>query len=416
MMTKDSMRSARVRPFACVVLLACILAHGEEMGVSGRWKLKVESSRGPGAPTFTFEQDGEKLSGQYKGTFGGAAVTGTVKGNEIEFSYPGYVNGEKTVVSYYGTIEGSSMKGKVEFGEKGKYGTGTFTGGRAVSASSPTVPSRSVTKSSMETAVTPEVMSFLAAHVKDLVSQVEVRRDVVFAEAPEKKLLLDVYSPKDRSDAPLPCVVWIHGGALKSLSKDWNLIRWCAAYTARAGFVSVSIDYRLLQEAELPAAIIDAKTAVRFVRAHAKDFGIDPSRIAVAGESAGGYLAAFVAFAADAPEFQSAREADTKEDVACAVIWYTPVWPELTFHPLDYISKGDPPALFVHGDHDSLVNPADSKTFVDRCHAVGATAEMLFIKNAEHGLFDINGNVEAYQAHMTEALDATVAFLRKQLD
>ena len=295
---------------------------------------------------------------------------------------------------------------------------GTANAKETVAANSAvqTPPPVQAAKRSLSDVLTPEIRACAPAQVAELTQQVDVRRDITFADTPEKKLLLDVYSPKGRGNGPLPCVIWIHGGALVSLTKDYDLIRWCAAYTARAGFVSMSIDYRLRPEAELPAAIIDAKTAVRFVRAHAKEFGIDPERIAVAGESAGGYLAAFVAFAAGAPEFRSAWEAETKDDVACAVMWYTPAWTELKFHPLEYISKEDPPALFIHGDQDSLVNPADSKTYVDRCHAVGAKAELLIIEDAEHGFFDINGNVDAYKKHMTEALDPSVAFLRRHLD
>lgn len=385
MTKRQSRSSARVLPVTCVVLLACFLAHGEEIGVCDPWEREAISSRGSGSKSVTFSKSV-------------------------------YVDEETTIGSYGGKVGEISMKGEVGIGQNRQHGIIAFTGNRAANDSTPHDAARLITKSSMETATTPEVMKFLATHVKDLVSQVDVRRDVVFGETPEKKLLLDIYSPKDRGDAPLPSVVWIHGGGLKALTKDWNIIRWCAAHTAKAGFVSVSIDYRLLQDAELPAAIIDAKTAVRFVRTHAKEFGIDPDRIAVAGESAGGYLATFVAYAADAPEFHSGGEAVTKDDVACAVIWYTPVWTELKFHPLEYISEGDPPALFVHGDHDSLVNPEDSNTYVERCHSVSAKADLLFIKDAEHGLFDIKGDVVAYQENMTEALNATVAFLRKHLD
>ena len=117
--------------------------------------------------------------------------------------------------------------------------------------------------------ITPEIRGFVPAHVEQLVQTVEVRRDIAFAETPEKTLLMDVYAPKQRADAALPCVVWIHGGGLQGLTKDYDLIRWCAIHTARAGFVSMSIDYRLRPEAELPAAIIDVNAAVRYIRARA---------------------------------------------------------------------------------------------------------------------------------------------------
>ena len=263
--------------------------------------------------------------------------------------------------------------------------------------------------------ITPEIRAVAPAEVAALIEEVNVQRDVVVTETPEKTLLLDVYAPKDAGNNG-PCVIWIHGGGLTALTKDYDLIRWCAAYTARAGFVSMSIDYRLRPEAELPAAIQDVKTALRFVRANAEKFGVDPDRIALAGESAGSYLATFVAYAPEVSKFKSNHFADTREDVKCAINWYTPTWPELPYQSLEYISAGDPPALFIHGDQDSIVDLEDSKAYVERCAAVGVPAELVIITDAEHGFFDVNADVDAYKKHMITALDASVDFLKKHLE
>lgn len=406
------MMNSRVVVAMCGALVTfwtlAVSAQGNEtIDVTGEWNFQVETDLGTGNPTIIFKQEGEKLTGEYEGMFGTLPVTGTVKDGNIDFSYITNATGQDETVAYSGTVEQNSMKGNIQLGEAG---SGNFTAKRGA----PAPPSRTGNRS-LGDLLTQEIRAVAPAQVAALLQEVEVRRDVVVAETPEKTLLLDVYSPKGRSKDALPAVVWIHGGGLTALTKDYDLIRWCAAYTARAGFVSVSIDYRLRPEAELPAAIIDAKTAVRFVRAHAKEFGIDPDRIAVAGESAGGYLAAFVAFAPGADEFQSEVAANTSDNVACAVIWYTPAWRELPYRPLEYISERGPPALFIHGDQDSLVNPSDSTTFVERCRAVGGEAELMIIENAEHGFFDINADVEAYKRHMTDALDATVAFLQKHI-
>ncbi len=415
-----SLRLVLVLSGLLVVLpaLALFAQQGETPDVSGTWEFQVETDLGSGSPTITFKQEGERLAGDYRGTFGELPVTGTVKGNAIGFSFVTNATGQEETVAYSGTVDGNSMQGELRLGAAG---SGTFVGKRSepgpvAAEAAPATPPTPAKGRTLSEVLTPEIRAVAPAQVAALLQEVDVRRDVKFAKTPEKTLLLDVYSPKGRGKEPLPCVIWIHGGGLTSLTKDYDLIRWCAAYTARAGFVSMSIDYRLRREAELPAAIIDAKTAVRFVRANAKEFGIDPDRIAVAGESAGGYLATFVAFAPGVEKFQSNDEPDTNEDVRCAVIWYTPAeWTGLAFHSLEYISKEDPPALFIHGDQDSLVNPADSTTFAQRYRAVGADAELLIIKDAEHGLFDIHSNVEAYKRHMTDALDASVAFLEKHI-
>lgn len=89
--------------------------------VTGTWKMTVELSAGSGTPTFIFKQEGEKLTGTYQGTFGESAVTGTVKGDIIEFSFP--VQDE--TVRYSGKVSGDSMEGTCDYGELGK---GTFKG------------------------------------------------------------------------------------------------------------------------------------------------------------------------------------------------------------------------------------------------------------------------------------------------
>jgi hypothetical protein len=96
----------------------------EKVNITGAWTFQVETQAGSGSPTFTFKQEGEKLTGKYKGTFGEADLTGTVKGDQVEFSIKvsGQIDG---TVTYTGTTDGKEMKGKAKFAELGE---GTFTG------------------------------------------------------------------------------------------------------------------------------------------------------------------------------------------------------------------------------------------------------------------------------------------------
>jgi hypothetical protein len=88
--------------------------------ISGAWAFQVESSAGSGSPTFTFKQEGEKLTGQYKGAFGEAPVAGTVKENKIEFTLKVDAQGQALTIKYAGTIEkDGTMKGTAELGELG---------------------------------------------------------------------------------------------------------------------------------------------------------------------------------------------------------------------------------------------------------------------------------------------------------
>jgi hypothetical protein len=96
--------------------------------VTGAWDFTVETSGGSGTPSFTFKQDGENLTGMYKGQFGEAPVTGTVKGDDIKFSIKISAQGQSLTVVYTGKITGKdSMKGSVSLGD---FGEGTWTGKR----------------------------------------------------------------------------------------------------------------------------------------------------------------------------------------------------------------------------------------------------------------------------------------------
>lgn len=100
----------------------------DKTDVSGTWSFQVETSAGSGSPTFTFKQEGEKLTGQYKGAFGEAPLIGTVKGNKIDFVVKVEVQGQQATLTYTGTVEKEGiMKGTVDLGE---VGSGTWTGKR----------------------------------------------------------------------------------------------------------------------------------------------------------------------------------------------------------------------------------------------------------------------------------------------
>jgi hypothetical protein len=93
---------------------------GTGVSITGVWNATVETAQGSGNPVFTFKQDGEKLTGTYKGTFGEAPLTGTLKGSDISFSFKVSVQDQSMEVSYTGKVEGNSMRGKAKLGELGE--------------------------------------------------------------------------------------------------------------------------------------------------------------------------------------------------------------------------------------------------------------------------------------------------------
>jgi acetyl esterase/lipase len=133
---------------------------------------------------------------------------------------------------------------------------------------------------------------------------VEVQRDVSYAEGGNPRQTMDLYLPKERvSQQRLPVVVFIHGGGWQNGSKSAGK-SWVQPYAASGHYVGVSVGYRLAGEATWPAQIQDCKAAVRWLRANASRYGLDPDRIGVVGNSAGATLALLLGASQGVPELE----------------------------------------------------------------------------------------------------------------
>jgi hypothetical protein len=108
--------------------LAVLSMAANAADVSGTWNMTVETQAGDGNPVFTLKQEGEKVTGTYKGQLGEAPVTGTVKGNDLAMSYKLEAQGMAIEVKYVGTLDGNNVSGKVSLGDMGE---GTFKGTKA---------------------------------------------------------------------------------------------------------------------------------------------------------------------------------------------------------------------------------------------------------------------------------------------
>ena len=226
-------------------------------------------------------------------------------------------------------------------------------------------------------------------------------------------LKLDIICPKNRAGhAPQPCLVWICGGAFITERKDI----WAPEmmYFAERGVTVALVDYRTSDKASFPAGLIDIKTAIRYLRAHASDFCINPGRMFVMGESAGGSLASLTGVTSGIPEFDRGEWTEFSSSVTGAIDIYglvdlailrqggveneaVPSWQMTAYlgnHPEDSIEKGSAvnyvgkdtcPFLILHGTADDTVPPAQSETFYEKLVSCGVRADFYAIEGAGHG-------------------------------
>lgn len=254
------------------------------------------------------------------------------------------------------------------------------------------------------------------AFVDNLLKGVDVKKDIRYNTC-DRPLLLDIYFPERKSKELLPCVVWIHGGGLTdaSLDKNYDLIRWGVARTAQSGYISVSVDYRLITERPLPTAMQDCAMSVRFLKSHSSEYGIDTTRMAVVGESAGGYLAGLYAYTCNTDIFKTSEWPGATNKVSCGVLWYpaTDFWP---YNMIDYISPDDIPTISIHGDKDGIVPIDESHRIQNKCREKGLDFQLYIIEGAQHGFFDDSWSFnDANRKYMEQAIGITIDFLNKKL-
>ena len=258
-------------------------------------------------------------------------------------------------------------------------------------------------------------LSFASAQ-EPVTDNFAVEMDVVYAVVDGHELKLDIAVPRALA-APAPAIVDIQGGAWRRIQNTVEDAKLWAGY----GFVGVSITHRTSDIAVFPAAVHDCKAVVRWLRANAKKYNIDPNRIGVTGFSSGGHLAALLGTSGGDGFLEGSegnlgyssrvqavvdhfgptdfmRMNDGKQ-VAGAMDHFAPDSPESLFlggplkeradlarlaNPLTYIDAGDPPTLIAHGEKDRLVPIEQSEILYEALRKAGVPAEFVRVKNADH--------------------------------
>lgn len=247
---------------------------------------------------------------------------------------------------------------------------------------------------------------------------VKVMPNITYCKVDEVELQVDLAMPAE-SEGPFPAIVCLHGGGWRGghrtdLSKplpqlnDKSLIEELAAH----GYVAMTVSYRLAPDHKFPAQVIDCKTAVRWLRAHAEEYHVNPDKIGAVGFSAGGHLSSMLGCVDPDAELEGTEYLDQSSKVQVVVNWFGPCdiagykggplepiflipWLGASFadnpdlhkqaSPIAYVDKSDAPTLFLHGTEDPLVPLDQSERMLQALKDVGIEAELLIMEGEGHG-------------------------------
>ncbi len=239
---------------------------------------------------------------------------------------------------------------------------------------------------------------------------VEFTRDVVYGTGGGEELKLNLSRPKGAA-GPLPCVVVIHGGGWAGGNRTVHDVHtWTFA---QRGYVSATVGYRLVPKALFPAQVEDVKCAVRFLRANAAKYGIDPRRIGAIGFSAGAHLSMMLGVMGKEDGLEGeGGHADQPSQVNAVVAYFGPTdfvsfeFPQASkgivekfiggpreekreayrkASPVTYVSPGDAPTLLFQGTKDPLVPHTQAFAMVEALTAAGVPGRADVMVGAGHG-------------------------------
>lgn len=246
----------------------------------------------------------------------------------------------------------------------------------------------------------------------------------VYKQIDGRSLSLYVTKPSDwQSSDARPAIVFYHGGGW--VGGEPGQFNEHAKYLASRGMVAVQVEYRLLerQGTEPPiTCVADAKSAMRWVRGHARELGIAPNRIASGGGSAGGHLAAFVGMV-------EGGDADTDDKAISAksnaMVLFNAVFENgpggwghqrvgdryKEFSPFHNVSKDDPPAIVFLGSADALIPVKTANLFKRNMEMAGVACEVMIFEGQPHGFFNHGRNENKYYNETVVAMDKFLASL-----
>lgn len=263
---------------------------------------------------------------------------------------------------------------------------------------------------------------------RDIPDGIEVLTDIAYINYQDRELLLDIYRPSNSGDIKLPAIIVIRGGGWAQGDKEG--FGPVAAALALRGFAAICIEYRASDEATFPAAVLDAKSAIKWVKLNADKYNFKASSIGAIGGSAGAHLAALLGVSSkvnllnptnDNEDFRiqavvglaTPTDFETRPESESVIKWIGKpyatnenLWQSAS--PISYVDKDTPPMLLIHSSSDNVVPYEQSLLAINTLGKVGVYSELVLIPDAPHAFWNFN-------EWFGSTMDKAASFFKEQL-
>jgi acetyl esterase/lipase len=240
-------------------------------------------------------------------------------------------------------------------------------------------------------------------------------------------LQMDLYLPKTNS--PWQVLVYVHGGSFTAGDKRTGSGTIDIPAMTERGYAVAAVNYRLMPDHPFPAEVLDAKCAVRYLRAHAEEYSLLTEKIGVWGGSAGGHLAAMLGLTNEDPAFEFGENEEYSSRVDAVVEMFGPMdltqpmaWLQrlllrrafgtdfsgdarlVRASPIQYVNQDSAPFLIIHGKQDTAVPLEQAQLFYDKLLKTGVDATLIIVENANHNFKPTGGPIQPTRAEISDSM------------